>query len=448
MQLNSSYVSAPDVGSDITDLLQAAIDTVHASGGGQVIVPQGRWVSRAIRLKSRVDLHLPNGCELACSQDYDDFADGTVAVIAEDSDRAFIVARDADTISISGSGTIHGGGSVWCARPGLYEGTLWPKQKRPRMVVFENCTNVSLSGVTFREAPMWTVHLVACRHVRIDSLNILNDMSMPNTDGINLDSCSDAMIRNTTIEAADDAICVKTCRKEDDSLNAPAERILVSNCILSSRSCALKIGTETYQDIRDVVFTSCTITRTNRAFGIFSRDGGTIERIRFSNCVVHCQQTPDGFWGSGEPVTINALPRRPGEVPGKVRDIAAEGITGRVEGAINIVGCPDQPIENVLLANIQLALEEGSRPEALYLDLRPTAADVNGLDSPEEGRRNAWVRRPDGGIEGLLAYPYGFPGVWIEEATVVSCSGVQISRPDPLPETWSAQTIVRACEAT
>ncbi|SDQ12626.1 glycosyl hydrolase family 28 protein [Pseudovibrio sp. Tun.PSC04-5.I4] len=441
MSLNIHHVTVSNGAKDITRNVQQAIDEVHAAGGGQVVLPRGQWVSKALKLKSYVDLHLPNGCELSCSTNYDELVEGQVSVIAEDSDRAFITARDQQGISISGSGAILGHSSKWCSREGLFEGTLWPKMLRPRIVVFENCKDVSLTGISILEAPMWTIHLIACHQVKAEGLRILNDMRMPNTDGINFDSCTDASVLNCIIRAADDAICVKTCRKEDERLNGPAERIIVSNSNLSSRSCALKIGTETYQDVRDVLFTTCTITESNRAFGIFSRDGGNIERIRFSNCTVQCEQTPDGFWGSGEAITINTLPRIAGDVPGYVRDVSVDGITGRAQGAINIVGHETQQIENVSLSNIQLSLEQGKHSGAYYLDLRPSPHDVNVLDNPDEGRRNAWVKNEAGEILGLEHYPNGLPAVWLDHAQNIRCTDVVVHRPDPLPRGWSDEPV-------
>ena len=260
-----THVDAPENGNVITDLLQAAIDRTARAGGGRVTVPQGRWVAGAIRLRSGIELHVPRGATLACSRDYADFAAGQVSVVAEDSDRGFLVARDAEDISITGKGVIHGGGPSWCSREGLFDGVKWAQFHRPRMVVFEACRAVEIRDVTFLEAPMWTVHLVACDGVRITDLTILNDMLMPNTDGVNFDSCRDVFMSGCKIVAADDSVCVKTCAKLDPALEGPAERIHVTNCHFTSRSCSVKIGTETHQDVRDVVFSGLTITGTNRA---------------------------------------------------------------------------------------------------------------------------------------------------------------------------------------
>lgn len=434
-------VTAPTSGTVITQNLQSAIDDLAARGGGRVELPRGDWDAGAVRLRSGIDLHVPLGTTLACSDNYDDFRDGTVSVVAEDSDRGFIVARDASDISITGRGKILGHGTRWCARDGLFDGVKWARFNRPRMVVFEACQNIEIRDVSFIEAPMWTIHLVACDMIRVTDITILNDMLMPNTDGVNFDSCRDAFMTGCRIVAADDSVCVKTCAKLDAALNGPAERINVSNCHFTSRSCSVKIGTETHFDVRDVVFSGLTITDTNRAFGIFARDGGLIERIRFANTTVDCAQAPHTYWGSGEPISVTALSRTPGAAPSIVRDVAITGITGRCEGAIVVHGDPDQPIENVHISAVNLRQEPGAFAHELFLDLRPVPEDVNDLDDPEQGRRNCFVRRPDGGIFGMDPYPEGFPGIHVRHARNVEVENVQLNRPSPLPDGWAKQLI-------
>ena len=435
--MSIATVPLPDTGTTITSDLQAKIDEAAAKGGGRVVVPQGHWKCGSIVLKSGIELHLPRGATLSASDDYGDYEAGQVSVIAEDSDRGMIVARDAEDISITGQGTIHGEGPDWCSREGLFDGVKWARFHRPRMVVFEACRNVRIEGVTFLEAPMWTIHLIACDSIRIRDITILNDLLMPNTDGVNFDACRDAFMSGCKIVAADDSVCIKTCVKLDPALQGPAERIVVSDCHFTSRSCSIKIGTETHTDVRDVIFSRITITDTNRAIGIFARDGGTIERIRFSDVTVDCAQSPHTYWGSGEPITITSHARDRSKAPSIVRDISIAGLTGRCEGAIVVHGDPLQPIEHVQITNVQLRQEPGAFAHELFLDLRPVPEDVNDLDDPEAGRRNCFVRRPDGGIYGMDPYPNGFPAVFVRNARHVSTANIAIARPDTLPDGWA-----------
>src|SRR5579859_2752916 len=52
-----------------TKAIQAAIDRVATDGGGTVIVPKGVFVSGALFLKPKVNLHLDKDAVLKCSTD-------------------------------------------------------------------------------------------------------------------------------------------------------------------------------------------------------------------------------------------------------------------------------------------------------------------------------------------------------------------------------------------
>lgn len=52
---------------------------------------------------------------------------------------------------------------------------------------------------------------------------------------------------------------------------------MVSNCTLTSTSAAIKFGTESVSDFRNITVTNCVISRTNRGISLMLRDGGNIE---------------------------------------------------------------------------------------------------------------------------------------------------------------------------
>ena len=77
----------------------------------------------------------------------------------------------------------------------------------------ENCKNLSISGVTLTNSAFWTVHLVGCDGVNIDSVKILNNRRMLNADGIDPDHSKNIVINNCYIESADDCIAIKNTLK-------------------------------------------------------------------------------------------------------------------------------------------------------------------------------------------------------------------------------------------
>src|SRR5262245_14211668 len=58
-----------DGATDCTTAIRGAIEACHAAGGGRVVVPAGRFLTGAIRLRSNVNLHLLEGATLAFSTD-------------------------------------------------------------------------------------------------------------------------------------------------------------------------------------------------------------------------------------------------------------------------------------------------------------------------------------------------------------------------------------------
>jgi polygalacturonase len=121
---------------------------------------------------------------------------------------------------------------------------------------------------------------------------------MPNTDGIVVDACRGVQITNCTIRTADDGIVLKTSARSDGRRPGSCGDITAQDCTIESHSCALKIGTESYADFHDIRFERIKIEASNRAIGVFSRDGGAVRNVVFRQIDLDCSETPSGFWGS------------------------------------------------------------------------------------------------------------------------------------------------------
>lgn len=425
------FVEAVDGG------IQMALDTVAAAGGGTVFLRPGRHSTGALRLRSDVTLHIEEGAVLAFVADYELYSENAVSVYAESSNRAYIVAQDAMNIAIAGKGSIDGRGDAFHTGFDEGVGTFTPVAERPRVIVFEDCTNIRLEDVHITDSPMWTIHLVRCRDIVARGFRVSNNRQLPNTDGIVIDSCSDVTISEAVIRTADDGVCLKTSLS--DKGIGRCERIEISDSVIESKSCALKIGTESFGDVSQVRFLRCRIENSNRGLGIFSRDGGKIEDVVFRDIELDCSETPDGFWGSGEPFTITKLTRRPERPAGAVRMVLVENVSGRSHGAVNLFAEEPGGIDGIVLRGIDIKMDEGPLGTAKRYDLRPTNAD---LAPPKgaQGRGNAWVRGQDGKIVGLFDYPGGLPGVFAQNVTGLELEDIMIRRPEPLPAGWNPET--------
>ena len=86
---------------------------------------------------------------------------------------------------------------------------------RPVLLSFIECKNVWLDGVTFQNSPAWNLHPLLCENVIVTNLIVRNPWYSQNGDGIDLESCRNALIYNCKFDVGDDAICIKSGKDEE-----------------------------------------------------------------------------------------------------------------------------------------------------------------------------------------------------------------------------------------
>lgn len=305
-------------GDGVTDdavAIQKAIDRCSTEGGGVVLFPRNHvFLSGPVELKSNVELHLEATATLKANPDESIYK---LSAFGENRGEGmlWLWAKDADNISITGRGTIHGNGIAFMGaeledsyelKP-LADQTFDP---RPHVLTLTNVQNLTIRDVTIKEGAYWTVHLIGCNEAVIDGINLLNNLKIRNGDGIDLDHSKHVRIANCHITSGDDCICLKN-RREFEQYGS-CHDIVVTNCVMSSRSCAIKIGSENMDSIYNVVFDNCIITGSNRGLGIQNRDEGTVTDVVFSNIQLDCRLWSDVWWGKAEPIYVTSYPRANG----------------------------------------------------------------------------------------------------------------------------------------
>ena len=305
-------------GDGVTDdavAIQKAIDRCSAEGGGVVLVPRNHvFLSGPVELKSHVELHLEATATLKANPDETIYH---LSAFGENRGEGmlWLWAKDAENISITGKGTIHGNGIAFMGAELEDSYELKPLadqafDPRPHVLTLTNVTHLTIRDVTIREGAYWTVHLIGCNEAVIDGINLLNNLKIRNGDGIDLDHSKNVRIANCHITSGDDCICLKN-RREFEQYGS-CHDIVVTNCVMSSRSCAIKIGSENMDSIYNVVFDNCIITGSNRGLGIQNRDEGTVTDVVFSNIQLDCRLWSDVWWGKAEPIYVTSYPRANG----------------------------------------------------------------------------------------------------------------------------------------
>lgn len=314
--------------------IQAAIDACADNGGGTVVIPAGlTLMSGPLHLRSNMTLLLEPGSRLLANPDESIYHESAFGA-NEGEGMMWISGRDLENIAIAGTGTIDGNGVAFMGAELDDSYELKPVttfDPRPHVLTLINCRKINISDITITGSAYWTVHLVGCYDAAISDISLLNNLKIRNGDGIDIDHSRKVRITGCFIESGDDCICLKNRREYEEY--GPCRDIVVTNCIMTSRSCAVKIGSENMDSIDHVLFDNCIIRQSNRGIGIQNRDEGTVSDITFANMSVECLLHSDVWWGKAEPIYVTSYRR----APGNHKDAGWRFPKGAREGSCGVV---------------------------------------------------------------------------------------------------------------
>ena len=367
--------------------IQQAIDRCSSDGGGRVLLPANHtFLAGPLQLKSNVELHLQATATLLANPDESIYH---LSAFGENKGEGmmWIYAQHAQNISITGMGTISGNGVAFMGAELDDSYELKPVttfDPRPHVITLTDVRNVVVRDVTIRDGAYWTLHLVGCDGAVIDGINLLNNLKIRNGDGIDLDHSRNIRIANCHITSGDDCICLKNRR--ETAQYGSCHDIVVTNCVMTSRSCAIKIGSENMDSIYNVLFDNCFIKASNRGLGIQNRDEGTVTDVVFSNIILDCRLWSDVWWGKAEPIYVTSYPRANGNHKdanwrfpkgqlegrcGQVERIFFQNIVATSENGCFIGGDTDDKVRDIHLSHVTLFLKKSTSYQGGIYDKRP-----------------------------------------------------------------------------
>lgn len=366
-----------------TRSIQAAIDYISSHGGGVLELSVGRYLTGSIFLKDNVELRLLEGAVLVGSTNpYDyDMVEGYYGLL---------LAKGQKNISVKGKGVIDGRGFD-CAlnflnlvHLGLLEDTTKNDRvtKRPKLIYFRECENVEIEGVNLRNSAEWTLVTDQCENLTISGI-LLDSKNYWNNDGLDIVDCRHVLIKDSFIDASDDAICFKS-----HSAEHLCEDIEVRNCVARSSASGFKFGTVSKGGFKNIRIINNKVYDTHRsAITIQSVDGGEVENILVDN--LEAVNTSNAIylrsgirWNNGKKGYLKniTLSNIKVEVPLGKAD-AGYSYEGPIEdlprniSPSGIVGIPDIPIENVVLKNVEIIYPGGGNKNYAYRGTSPEELD-------------------------------------------------------------------------
>ena len=348
-----SYGATGDGKTKDTRAIQAAIEAA-AKTRGTVHFPSGSYVSGTLHLRHGITLRLAAGATLIASKDdrdfdpfeepgYDSYADRETT----DMSFALLQGRGVQQVTLLGPGRIDGN-----------------RRKRggPKPIALKECREIRIRDLTIDNAPNYNISLLGCDSVDIQGVTIRNGYS----DGIDPDCCRNVRIAKCRIESRDDAIVAKTSL----ALGArrSTENVMVTDCALVHVRNALKLGTESSGDFKNIVFRNCTISARpdgakpypSAGVSIETVDGGTIERVVVSNITMVGVRAPIfvrlGRRGRGQKVPV----------AGELRNVSISNIVATgAAWTSSIMGIPGHPVTEISLKGIRITARGGGSAEAL-----------------------------------------------------------------------------------
>ncbi|GAB3901407.1 glycosyl hydrolase family 28 protein [Larkinella knui] len=286
-QLGKKYVITdfgvkPDSTLVQTDAIQQIIDAAARKGGGVIVIPHGTFLSGALFFKPKTHLHLVEGAVLKGSDTIADYPKLPSRMEGQSLDyfSALVNAYQVDGFTISGKGTIDGNGRrFWEA--------FWARRKenpnctnlevsRPRLVFIWQCNNVQVQDVKLHNAGFWTSHYYQCRNVKVLNVHIYSPykpVKAPSTDAIDLDVCTNVLIKSCYLSVNDDAIALKGGKgpwADRVPSNGANTNIIIEDCEFGFCHSALTCGSEAIHN-RNILMRNCHVSEASRVLWLKMR---------------------------------------------------------------------------------------------------------------------------------------------------------------------------------
>lgn len=233
-----------------TEKVQAAIDACFESGGGNIVVPEGTFLTGGIRLRSNCTLYLKSGAVLKGSRNPDDYfayLNDKLEPLTSDEitdkpwkrteldeikdydfmrkpgsrwNNALIKAVNAENIAIIGEENSFLDGSD------CFDELGEENYRGPHCINIFNCKNVRLSGYSVKDSANWANALFYCENVVTENISVY-----AGHDGIHITGCENVKINGCKFYTGDDCVA-----------GFANTNVFVTNCILNSACSAIRFG--------------------------------------------------------------------------------------------------------------------------------------------------------------------------------------------------------------
>ncbi len=401
-----------DGGTLNTEAFAKAMRHLASKGGGKLVVPAGIWLTGPIQFENNTELHVELGALVLFTTDFDAYP--LVSTIYEGNSiqkkMSPLWALGKHDVAITGQGAFDAQGQAW--RPskkgkftesqwkaltsgkGIEHKNVWyPDAKddelagkpgspdsrrvlqRPVLLEFTSCQRMLLKDATFSNSPAWNVHPLKCEDVTIDHVTIRNPWYAQNGDGLDLESCNRAIIRNSIFDVGDDAICIKSGKnKEGRDWKMPCQNVIIEGCTVLHGHGGFVIGSEMSSGARNIYVNNCVFNGTDTGLRMKSTRGrgGVVENIFIENIYMvdikgdaftfdlYYANKPVAGKSDNDSSAKDAVPAVTEETPCFKNLYISNVFCQGAQRAIWFNGLPEMPLDNLQMKNSLFVSEKGA----------------------------------------------------------------------------------------
>jgi polygalacturonase len=402
-----------------------AIAAVSKKGGGKVIIPPGVWLTGPIILKSNLELHAETGALIKFSTDKSLYPIIQTSFEGLNTWRCIspIYGKNLENVAFTGKGVWDGSGEVWrqvkkskltesqwkkfVASGGVLnekKDSWYPSETfmkaavgadqnvrldlktkedfeaihdflRPVLVSIQNSKRVLFDGPVFQNSPAWNIHPLMIEDLIVRNVTVRNPWFSQNGDGLDVESCKNVLVENSSFDVGDDAICIKSGKDKDGrDRKVPCENIIIRNNIVYHGHGGVTVGSEMSSGVKNMHVSNCSFMGTDVGLRFKSNRGrgGIVENIFISD--IFMTDIPsqaisfDLYYGGksiaetlaegGNKINTEIVPVD--EKTPQFKNISIKNIT--IAGAYQAVflqGLPEMNLENIEITNLTAKADKG-----------------------------------------------------------------------------------------
>lgn len=348
-----------------TEAINRAIAACSAAGGGQVLLPPGRYLSGTVRLKSNVTLFFDAGARLIGTTNLNLYYNPTPPANMPEGKwgkwhRGLIVGESVENVTLAGAGVIDGNK--------VFDPTGEERMRGPHTIVFADCRKFTIRDLSIVDAANYAILFMVSDQVEVRNVRIRGGWDGVHFRGAPDRYCRDVRIIGCEMYTGDDSIAGRYW-----------DRTLISGCILNSSCNPVRI----IGPVRHLIMQDCllygpglephrTSNRYNALAGINLQPGawdattGLTDDVLFSNITMHNVSTPFHFsmkkGNTAGTVTVNRVTA-----------------TGVYRAAASVESWAETPFTNVVFRDVTLEYKGGGTPEQARMQVKSPGVDARPL---------------------------------------------------------------------